>query len=640
MSEIDVKEIVKDPIVYGNKISIKELENLIVLLKDYYYNQDNPLVSDIVYDQLEDVLRKRNPKSKVLSLIGASVKEAVTLPFPMPSLNKAKAGMNMLSKWIEKYKGPYVITQKLDGISIMYYYKKGNSPQLFTRGNGIEGQNITGILKYIDIGKVKIPTDEDLVVVRGELMMSKKTWDKYYGKDNPNVRNFVSGLANAKHPNVTDLRKVELVAYQLMKPIMKPSEQFELLNEWGFNVVNYNEISTITEEKLLNELEKARNKGQYQVDGLVIAQDDVYSLTTDNPKHSIAFKSSDEVLQTKVIKVEWKASKRSLLIPVVIIEPVFLSGATISNVSGFNAKYIVDNSIGPGAIITVVRSGEVIPYIVSIDKQAKEPDLPEVEYEWDDTKTNIKLVEMNDEVHHSVLVHMTRTLKIENLGPGTLLKVIELGFRTPAEVLNMTEEDWKSIPSLGKNADKIWINIQKLETKGVKLSQLMDASNLFGHGIGQRKMQSVLDAVPNLLDLVDKMELIDLMDKLVGIKGVEIITAEKIVLGLSDFKKFLDEVPQIRILDEDDDTNGSSNGEINEKLKDLRVVFTGIRDKELETLIVNSGGTVADTVSKTIKNQVVVAKDPNANSNKLKTAKDLDLKIYSIQTFKKAYNID
>lgn len=637
MSSLEISKILKNPTVYAKNITIKELENIILQLKEHYYNTDTPLVPDIVYDQLEDVLRERSPKSNALSLIGASVKEAVKLPYPLPSLNKAKAGLGTITKWLEKYHGPYLVAHKLDGISIMYYHKKGSTPQLFTRGNGIEGQNITGILKYIDIGKLVIPDDNNVIAVRGELIMSKKIWDKNYGDKYPNVRNYVSGLANAKHPDVTDLRRLQLIAYQLMTPIMKPSEQFTTLEEWGFNVVSYITTSTLSEDKLLTELNKARDKGPYQIDGLVVTQDVIQPLSSDNPKHSIAFKSSDEVAQTTVIEIQWKASKRSLLIPVIIIEPVMLSGATINKVSAFNAKYVVDNSVGAGALITVVRSGEVIPYIVSVDKPAKTPDLPEVEYEWDETNMNIKLVEINDEVYHSVLVHMAKTLEIDNLGPGTLTKVIEKGFKTPIEVLNMTEDDWKSIPSLGKNAEKIWNNIQKLNKEGVWLSQLMDASNLFEHGIGQRKMQTVLDELPDLLEMVDDSKL---LDKLIAIKGIEKITAEKIINGLQDFIDFLNEIPQIHIRDEDSDESDHNVDNINSKLKDLRVVFTGIRDKELEQLITNSGGTVADTVSKTIANQVVVAKDPNAESNKLKTARDLGIKIFSIKSFKDFYNID
>jgi len=632
----EIAKIIKNPINYANDISIKELEDLILHLKDKYYNTDSPLVYDLIYDQLEEVLRKRNPKSKALSLIGAPVKEAVKLPFPLPSLNKAKSGEGSIAKWLDKFSGPYMIAHKLDGMSIMYYQKKGSNPQLFTRGNGTEGQNITGILKYIDIGKLKIPSNEDLVVVRGELVMSKKNWDKYYSKDYPNVRNYVSGLANAKHPDITNLRRLELVTYQLMRPILKVSEQFETLEKWGFNVAPYMIADSLDESVLLADLVKSREKGPYQIDGLVITQDVIYSLTVDNPKHSIAFKSDDETAQTTIIEVIWKASKRGLLIPVIVIEPVFLSGATIDKVAAHNAKYIVDHSVGVGAKVTIVRSGEVIPYIVSVDKGAKTPDLPEVEYEWDETNTNIKLVEMNDEVSHSILVHMAKTLNIENLGPGTISKVIEKGFKTPAEVLNMTLDDWQSIPSLGKNAEKIWNSMEKLHNDGVWLSQLMDASNIFEHGIGQRKMQSVLEVFPNLLDMINDK---DLLNKLISIKGVENKTAEKIINGLTDFKDFLNDVPQLRIRDEDSESEKQEEKEINTKLKDLRVVFTGIRDKELEQLIENSGGTVADTVSKTIKNQVVVAKDPDAASNKLKTARDLGIKIYSIQSFKVFYNI-
>ena len=636
--DVNLNNLLKDPIKYAKALSVKDLENLVTLLKDYYYNTDTPLVPDQVYDQIEDALRERNPKSSVLVAIGAPVKDAVTLPFPMPSLNKAKAGEGTTAKWIEKYPGPYVVSHKIDGISAMWYRSPSGEVQLFTRGNGFKGQDITGILKYINIGSIKIPSDlkGKTIAIRGELIMSKSTWATHYEGQYPNVRNFVSGLANAKHPNVTDLRRVEMIAYQLMIPRMAPSDQLETLTKWGFRAVSYTIHATLKEPTLQINLETVREQGEYQIDGLVIAQDKINPLTEENPKHSIAFKSqSEEVAQTRVVKVVWKASKRYLLKPTVSIEPVFLSGGNLTKATGHNAKYVIENNIGAGAIVTIVRSGEVIPYIVAVNQPAPGgPDLPEMDYAWTEGGFDVKITEHTEEVAHGILKHMSQVLEIKHLGPGVLQKVIEAGYSTPAEVLNMTLEEWKEIPSLGKNAEKIWNSLAKLQTNGVWLSQLMDATSIFPTGIGAKKLQLVLDTYPDLMDMIGQPIL---LGKLTRIKGIERKTAKNIIDALPAFRDFLDEVPQIKIKDEESEESESDQSEINSELEGTRVVFTGVRDKELENWIKRSGGTIATAINKTHPNQILVAKDTTKTSNKLKVARDQGAQIYNLEEFKETY---
>tara|TARA_R100001163_G_C5060314_1_gene197121 strand:- start:798 stop:2441 length:1644 start_codon:yes stop_codon:yes gene_type:complete len=545
---------------------------------------------------------------------------------------------------MEKYPGPYVVSHKIDGISAMWYRGKDGKIKLYTRGNGVKGQNISGILKYINVGNINIPSkfNKKEIVVRGELIMSKKIWEKYYADDNPNVRNLVSGVAGAKHPDPADMRRVEMIAYQLMIPRMKPSDQLANLTEWGFNVVHNVREPTLNEPLLQVKLEQARTEGEYQIDGLVISQDKLNDLSVDNPKHSIAFKMlSEEIAQTRVLEVVWRASKRYLLKPTVMIEPVFLSGGNLTKATGHNAKYVQDNAIGPGALVTIVRSGEVIPFIVQVNEPSPSgPDMPKLNYKWTEGGFDVKISEMTSEVSHSILLHMSKTLEIKNLGPGVITKVIESGFTTPAEVLNMNLDDWKQLPSLGKNSEKIWNSLQKvLIEDGIWISQLMDATSIFGSGLGQKKMQLVLDKYPDLLDMEEQYSRADLVKKLVSIKGIQTKTAEKIIDGLPEFKDFLDLVPQI-VLKDDASEDSESESEDGIDLPDLdgvRVVFTGVRDKNLEAWIKRAGGDVATGVSKTHNNQYVIAKDPNAGSNKLKSAKEYGATVLGLDDFKKKF---
>lgn len=654
---VQIKALIANPTKYANKIKLTELEELIIILKEYYYNQDQALVPDLIFDKTEDVLRQRKPGSYALFLIGAPSQGAdVKLPYPMASQNKLKAGDGTTDKWLAKNPGDKVISHKLDGISLLFN-KTGDQIQLLTRGNGLKGSDVSNLYRYLDFSTFKggLDLSDRNIVVRGEVIMTKKNWDDKYQDQYPNVRNFVSGAVNRakKSPKPEDLQYIRFVAYQVLEPKMKPSEQFAYLQAHGFHVTPHQTITGTAIKKLSEKSMKlrlgiARKNGIYQIDGLIINLDQYVNVTNKNPKNSIAFKSqTDEIAQTKVIRVEWRGSKRSILFPRVIIEPVFLSGGTLSVASGHNAKYIHDNQIGPGAIVSIVRSGEVIPFITEVIMPADEPDMPDDEYEWisgdkdnNFVENHIRLTKKNDQVYLSILSHAAKTLEIDHLGPGTLKKLVAMSYHEITDLLNITQEELYEVPSLGKNADKIWHSIQKLTNQGVKMSQLMDASNVFATGLGTRIMQLVLDDIPDLLEfpIKTKTDKNNLLKLLIDIKGVELKTAEKIWTGLPKFKKFLKAVPQIRIIDDEDED--LSDQISNDDLAGMRVIFTGIRNKELEKIIIASGGTLANGVSKTHTNQVVVAKDPDANSNKLNTARTLGVKIYGLDEFIITFDLD
>ena len=162
--------------------------------------------------------------------------------------------------------------------------------------------------------------------------------------------------------------------------------------------------------------------------------------------------------------------------------------------------------------------------------------------------------------------------------------------------------------------------------------------NLIKGRIGTKILQSVLDEIPDLLEQTNEGNA--LLGRLLGIKGIQIKTAQKIVDGLPDFKIFLEAIPDIKIIDFDPEGEGDmdGNGVVVEVFKNMRVIFTGVRDKELEEMITKSGGVVANTIAKTGNlTQIVVAKDPDADSNKLKSARDAGIEIMSLTAFRKKF---
>ena len=197
------------------KLSIPVLEIIVSILKDAYYNTGKGIVSDKKYDAIEDRLRKLHPKSKVLTTGIAPRERKIALPFYMGSMDKIT---DRVDAW--KQKGPYVVTDKLDGVSALYCNLDGTS-KLYTRGDGKQGQDISHILKYMKLPKIKRGT-----AVRGEMLLSKSDYKEI--KDAANPRNYVSGLVSRKSFSKSNIR---FVAYEVLSPRMKVSKAIKFLEE-------------------------------------------------------------------------------------------------------------------------------------------------------------------------------------------------------------------------------------------------------------------------------------------------------------------------------------------------------------------------------------------------------------------------
>lgn len=660
---IDMNKLKNHTTKYAHELSIADLEKLILTLKHYYYNVGEPLVEDDTYDALEKILEIRDPKNKTLKLVGIKVdkKHSVKLPYLMPSQNKAKADEGKIQKWAKKYPGPYVISDKIDGMSMLLVIKQ-DEIKLYSRGNGEEGLDLTHLVPYLDLTNNKnkqvfSPDWKKLnTAIRGELTMLKSLWQKDYADKYPNVRNWVAGRSNRL--NITsdlmdDLNKIRLVCFSVLSPKMAPEEQLRFLKEHNFYVVPH-EIYTDTtktdtttptnglEDMLKKHLQQSINKGLYQVDGLVVAQNVYEEATKENPKASIAYKmSSSEEALTTVKEVIWQASKDRRLKPIVIVDSVFLSGANIDRATAHNAKFVVDNKIGPGAKIVLIRSGEVIPYIKDIVQPAAAPQLPKEKYEWNESKVDIILTSITTEVKIQRLVHMVKVLEIENLGPGTIEKLVALNYTEPEDILNIKLSELQQVPSLGVNADKIFNNLNKLKNDKNKLTadRLMYSVNyLFAEGgIGQKTFELILEHIPNLLSRTNNTSL---YNDLIKIKGIQDKTAQKLISGLPDFKQFMKKIPNYKIQTAEPTASSSSSNEQavdHPAFKGVRVIFSGIRNKELEQLIIKNGGSVGDNINKSHKHQILVVKDKNDQTNKITTAQSMGLPIYEIEEFKSLY---
>ena len=192
-----IKESDFDLSKYVQNLDSKKLEKILRDLSSEYYNKGISLVSDEIFDYLKETLQELDPLNDYLNEIGAPVneKEKVKLPYSMGSLDKIKPSTNELEKWKKTYTGPYVISDKLDGISAQLYITKKEN-KLYTRGDGEYGQDISYLIEYLfDVSK--FPKDNLPISIRGELILSKKNFEKVKDKFK-NARNAVAGYVNSK----------------------------------------------------------------------------------------------------------------------------------------------------------------------------------------------------------------------------------------------------------------------------------------------------------------------------------------------------------------------------------------------------------------------------------------------------------
>ncbi|QKF94120.1 NAD-dependent DNA ligase [Fadolivirus algeromassiliense] len=639
----EINKILENPNNFANSVPIDKLIDVLKQLSHYYYNTDESLVPDAVYDLLRETLEARDPKNPYLQEVGAPVsKDKVDLPYPMASLNKIKPGTEALTNWKTNHKGPYVWSDKLDGVSGLLY-KQNNKFRLFTRGDSTSGQDVTHLISYILKDKYKPSKIPNNTAIRGEIIMSKANFEKV--KDQyKNARNTIAGLVNSKNYSIEVAKLTDFIGYSIIHPKLKQEEQMKKLQEWEFPTVEHKVTKDLSIEVLSKYLQERRKGSKYEVDGVVVIDSsETYDVKDTNPTYGFAFKMvlADQVAEAKVLDIEWNVSMHGYLKPTIKLEPVKLVGVTIKNATAHNAKYIVDNKLGPGAVVKIVRSGDVIPYIMEVLKPATSgtPKLPDIPYKW--TKTGVDLIVKDihgaakDAIIIKQLSNFFKVLGVKYISEGIVTKLVENDYKSLKEILTADIDELSQIDGIGEKVlSKIFDNIRTaFET--TNLETLMAASNCFGRGLAIKKLKIIVETYPNIMN--EKWTNKELKEKILELHGFEEISANQFVDHFGTFKKFFNELENI-------DTINISQlkvakvkaAPIGKLFENQTIVFTGFRNKDLEELIISNGGKVTGTVSKNTTLLVYAESEKDTSSKYLK-AKELKINTMSQDEFIKKY---
>ena len=617
-----------------SRIGILDLNDLLQKSSDEYYNSKVSIMTDNEYDILKEYIEKKYPKNKVVDEIGAPVKrDKVKLPYFMGSMDKIKPDTNAIDKWKSKYKGQYVLSCKLDGVSGMYVCDEKSKPKLYTRGNGSVGQDISHIIKSL-----RLPELKENFVCRGEFIIKKKTFEEKYGKDFANPRNFVSGVINKKSVDKDKLSNIDFVLYEVIEPKVKPSEQMKMLKEKGFDVVKYQEMSDISNDKLSDILVDWRGSYEYEMDGIICADDSVHKRKDGNPDHAFAFKMilSEQIAEAKVLDVIWNPSKDYLLKPRIRIEPIQLGGVKIEYATAFNAEFVEKNKLGVGAIVKIIRSGDVIPYIMDVIQPASITKMPSEEYEWNESHVDILLKnkEGNEIVLNKNITGFFTILGVKNISSGNVQKLMNAGFKSISAILKMKKEDFKNIDGFGeKSADKILTSIDE-KIKNASISKIMSASNIFGHGMAGKKLDKIMNAYPDAL--TEELPRDEKVKKIEKIEGMGTKTAILFVDNIDKFKDFLKETNLEGKMKEVKEVE-KKEYDTSHPLYGKNIVMTGFRNEKLSKALEGYGAKMSSSVNS--KTFVVLVKDLDETTGKAEEAIKRNIEIMTPEMIIEKYNL-
>jgi NAD-dependent DNA ligase len=610
--------------------------------------------SGLTDEQYDELMEKASPEFQ--ARVGHKVeRDMVSLPLTMGSMNKVKTG-DEIRHWMESkgMDGDLFVTPKFDGIAILVEVNESGVPQrAFTRGDGVEGRDITGLLAGLGLFKTESkisswnPRASFLV---GEAIMDTEVFKSKYSARYKNPRNMVAGLFN-KITVADAISDTKIVFYGMYNidgnPVASKGETVNWLNVYVNNpyygsyvpsrmvrldgdIADPNAHVDFTSESLLNQVENLECDGTvWEYENRDICLSLGKENNSMNPAFARAYKpKSKDAHTTMVTGVRWQVSKSGRLAPVVEIEPVDIGGVTISNIYGDNAKWITDNKVGEGAIVEIIRSGDVIPRITEVIKGSESSELPAVcpccETKLGESDTGVDIVCANSkcpDVLKSKMLHFIKIMGIDHIGPAGVDSLFDLGIQTCDALCNSNESIF--LKGFGHSIGyKAMESVYKSQAQ-VPLEKIMHATDHFT-GLGSTKLKE-------LKKFVLAEEPFGVED-IVAIEGFSEISAGIFMEGLDKYKQTVAEMKFLSIKKEAVIKDGPMNGEV--------VVFTGVRDAGAEEKIKALGGEIGGGLNK--KTTLLVCKDPNGTSGKLTKARNYGTKIISFEDLLKDlgdYNI-
>jgi DNA ligase (NAD+) len=565
------------------------------------YVNDVAEIADEDFDAVVEYYENRTGQD--LKMTGAKPDTAsYDLPYACPSLDKAKGetAERAIRQFRERNPGPVLVSDKLDGSSILLIYKNGDL-SIRTTGDGLRGKNVTFLKEYMEFPELKDG------VVRGELVISKTNFMRIQehirskGNKGLNSRNAVNGVVNGKsNPDPIIIRECVFVAFEFKSESNTVVEDYQELAHLGFRTPTFEIMDSVTMDTLSPVLKRRREESEFNIDGIVLVSVEnsgVPKTDTSNPEYAIAYKE-DVHTATVIRDLTWEITSRyGKLTPRVWFDPVMINGTAFEKATAHNAAFVAEHGLTVGSLITVTLGGSIIPKVVSnlvpVDGYIIEPELPyhvnesEIDFYLDDPEI--------PEVYMAQIQNFVKELGIKHVGKQTIQKLYDYGVRSIESFIRIRVDDLMELERVGEpGASKIFNELHSALERAT-LSRIMAASFMFERGIGHGTMDLFLNAFPNW-----EFEDVSPTD-LMSVDGIGPTRSQQIYEGLQYFRVWIRENPMCR-------PRPKNRVERVRDLIGVTVAVSGHRDTIAIDYLRERGATVKESFVKGIN--VVLAKDP------------------------------
>ena len=641
---------------------------------DYkYHTLDNPDISDREYDSLLRELfeiEEKYPDIKVIhspsNRVGGKILSKfnkVTHSTPMLSLANVY-NEEEINNFVDSL-NEFVCEMKIDGLSVSIIYENGYLKQALTRGNGIEGEDITENVKTIKTIPLKLSKDISLEV-RGEIFMEKDTLNKLnqeitkknllikkeneekysLGKKNKryielfkNERNAAAGSIRQLDSKITAKRNLKNIMYQLVNPLnYNLHTQIEVLNflqEIGFNTNN--KINKLVEssdgiKRFINNISDLREKLNYPTDGVVIKLNNIdkwqeLGSTAKYPRWAVAYKFPEDKVISKLEKFIFTVGRTGKITPNAMLSPTLIAGTTVKKATLHNEEYVINRDLRENDYVYIKKAAEIIPEVIEpvIERRTGEEKkfemitkcpicasiLEKKENQADWYCVNPDCPAKNIES----LIHFVsrNAMYIEGLGEEIIEDFYNLGYiKNYSDIFTLKDhkEDLIELEGFGnKSVEKILNNIEK--AKSNSLEKLLFAIGILN--VGEKTAKILAKNYKHLDNLI-----LATKEDLIKIKDIGDIVSDSIVSYFHDSKN-IDNIEKLRKLNINFEYNQKETQ--NNFLYGKKIVVTGSLNKytrkEIENLIETNGGNTSYSVSK-VTDYVIVGDNPGSKKDKAK----------------------
>tara|TARA_B100001059_G_scaffold231980_1_gene268898 strand:- start:20851 stop:22851 length:2001 start_codon:yes stop_codon:yes gene_type:complete len=657
------------------KEKIKQLREALHEHNYLYYILDTPKISDFEFDQMLKALQDLehqcpeflDPNSPTQRVGGGVTKNFKTQYHrsPMYSLSNTYSKEELL-QWVGRVqktlgneKFQFTCELKYDGASISLTYKEGKFLRGVTRGDGVQGDDVSLNLRTIPTIPLELKGDyPDFFEIRGEIVLPFEGFKainqqriKLGEEPFMNPRNTASGSLKLQDSKLVAERPLECFLYALVGEDLGIDSQIvglEKARSWGFKVPKTAIVAATVEEvfRYLDHWDQHRFDLPYEIDGVVIKinrfdQQDALGYTAKSPRWAIAFKFQAEQAVTQLKSVSYQVGRTGAITPVANLSPVLLSGTTIKRASLHNADQIEKLALRIGDFVYVEKGGEIIPKIIGVDKESRPPQSAKIIFITHCPECQFELVKEDGEAQHycknqfgcptqivAKIQHFIsrKSMDIDGLGNETVALLYENNLISNIADLYLLNKN--ELLPLDRMADKSVDNL----LQGIEASKNKSfAKVLFGLGIryiGETVAKKLVKAFSSI-DLIREAS----REELIEVDEIGDRIADSLLDFFNDERNILliEQLRQQGVQFESLDKKGFNN---NTQLKDEKFVISGvfknISREDLREKIESMGGTVVGSIS--AKTNYLLAGEGIGPSKKVKAEK-LGIPIIDESTF-------